>query len=120
MSEYVLIANQFDQIVSAPGKPLEYKRYVRGESVKLTDAEAERLIKAGAVAGSDPEPVSAVAPAEPPVAAPAEPVKVEAPAKPNRPKNTAPEEEWFEYAIALGHSREDAEKAGREGLIQSL
>ncbi|WP_027500411.1 hypothetical protein [Rhodococcus sp. UNC363MFTsu5.1] len=47
--EYLLVALQWDQITSKPGQPTDFRRFRRGDVVELTAAEAQRLLKAGAV-----------------------------------------------------------------------
>lgn len=47
--EYELVAEQFDQPLSKPGEPFNFKRYVRGDKVTLDVAEARRLYAGGAV-----------------------------------------------------------------------
>lgn len=47
--EYELVAELFDQPLSKPGEPFNFKRYVRGDKVTLNVEEARRLYSAGAV-----------------------------------------------------------------------
>ncbi len=46
---YELAALQWDQVLSAPGEPFNFKRHRRGDKVKLDVEEARRLVTAGAV-----------------------------------------------------------------------
>jgi hypothetical protein len=46
---YELVATQWDRITSEPGKPLTFERYRRGDKVKLDEADAKRLMLAGAI-----------------------------------------------------------------------
>lgn len=47
--EYELVAEQFDQPLSKPGEPFNFKRYVRGDKVTLNVEEARRLYAGGAI-----------------------------------------------------------------------
>lgn len=46
---YELVAELWDEPTSKPGQPFEWVRHRRGETVELSDAEAKRLLAAGAV-----------------------------------------------------------------------
>ncbi len=46
---YELVAERWDELVSKPTEPARYKRHLRGDQVRLTQEEAERLVTAGAV-----------------------------------------------------------------------
>ncbi|MFH5231892.1 hypothetical protein [Antrihabitans spumae] len=117
MAEYILTADQFDQIVSEPGAPLAYKRYGRGDVVTIDDAEdAARLLKAGAIRSADqpevvaPEPVSS-----PP--APADPNDISTGPKGPVPPKTGLKELWVEYAVDNGMTESDAEALSKQELI---
>lgn len=47
--EYELVAELFDQRTSPLDKPFTFTRYTRGERVVLDEADAKRLVAAGAV-----------------------------------------------------------------------
>ncbi|URG17497.1 hypothetical protein Mbo4_007 [Rhodococcus phage Mbo4] len=131
VTEYVLVADQFDQIVSEPGEPLEYKRRLKGDVVVLDEAEALRLISAGAVApvglaaeaddedGEDPASGDLGDAGTDPAADDGE---IGAPV---RPKRAALAKDWEDYVVALheftggkdGLTRAEAEAATREALI---
>ncbi|MFH5209266.1 hypothetical protein ACHIPZ_13830 [Antrihabitans sp. NCIMB 15449] len=131
MAEYVLTALRFDQIVSAPGQQLEYRRRRRGDVIELADDEALRLVRAGAVKpvesptlddhgdsddhgdqddgddqGEGPPPASV----------------------PGPPKKTALVADWVDYAVAQfestngqrGLPRADAEALTKQDLIEAL
>ncbi|WP_054246388.1 hypothetical protein [Rhodococcus opacus] len=46
---FVLVADQFDQIVSEPGAPVEYERHFKGDVLDLSSEDAARLLAAGSV-----------------------------------------------------------------------
>ncbi|GAB2907023.1 hypothetical protein GCM10027047_01620 [Rhodococcus aerolatus] len=48
-TRYELVAQRWDEIISKHGEPLNFVRHVRGDLVDLTEVEAKRLLKAGAV-----------------------------------------------------------------------
>lgn len=47
--KYELVARQWDEIMSKPNEPLNYTRHRQGETVDLSEADAKRLVAAGAV-----------------------------------------------------------------------
>lgn len=47
--KYEMVAVRWDRILSKPGEPLNFERFGKGDTVDLTAAEAQRLVKAGAV-----------------------------------------------------------------------
>ena len=127
MAEYVLIASRFDHVVDRypSGQPKTVVKYRRGDRVvDLSEADENRLVRAGAIAPWVDEPPADAAEdltvdAEPPVVA--EPVGdvVEAEAAP-RPKATATKKLWVEYAVARGWDRDAAEDLDRQELIEAL
>lgn len=44
-----LVADQWDEVTSKPGEPLAYVRHTAGDVVTLTQADARRLYKGGAI-----------------------------------------------------------------------
>ena len=46
---YELVAEMWDETISKPGEPFNYKRHRKGDIVKLNASEAKRLVLAGAV-----------------------------------------------------------------------
>lgn len=47
--KYELVALQWDEILSKPGEPFNFKRHKQGEVLDLNVEDARRLVKAGAV-----------------------------------------------------------------------
>lgn len=47
--EYQLAADRWDERTSQPGQPFTFVRHRRGDRVRLSEAEAKRLVTAGAV-----------------------------------------------------------------------
>ncbi len=80
------------------------KRYRTGDVVVgLSEAEAKRLIKIGAVASAESVPSSPQ-----PAADGGDP----------RPKHVALKAEWVDYAVAKGADREGAEEMTKAELIE--
>ncbi|MDF3309758.1 lipase chaperone [Rhodococcus sp. T2V] len=116
MTEYVLTALRFDQILErdANGRPSKAIKHRRGDVISdLDEQEAQRLLKAGAIA----EAVQAADPADPAdddsdgddqVGTP--PAGGDAPTTPNqtsadqprKPRVTATAEKWLAYAKSIG------------------
>lgn len=46
--KYQLVAEVWDRILSDPGQPYNFERFVKGDVVTLTDSEAKRLVSSGA------------------------------------------------------------------------
>jgi hypothetical protein len=140
MAEYVLTALRFDQIVSAPGQQLEYRRRRRGDVIELADDEALRLVQAGAVKPvesptlddhgdsddhgdqddgddhGDQDDGDDQGEGPPPASVP------------GPPKKTALVADWVDYAVAQfestngqrGLPRADAEALTKQDLIEAL
>ncbi len=47
--KYELVAESWDETVSKPGEPYDYKRHRKGDVVQLNVEDARRLVAAGAV-----------------------------------------------------------------------
>lgn len=47
--KYELIVLSWDELVSKPGDPVEFKRHTKGDIVTLNVEDANRLVRAGAV-----------------------------------------------------------------------
>lgn len=47
--KYELVALQWDEILSKPGEPFNFKRHKQGDVVELNVEDARRLVRAGAV-----------------------------------------------------------------------
>lgn len=46
---YELVADHWDEVTSKPGQPFEFTRHYRGETVRLSQSDARRLLPSGAV-----------------------------------------------------------------------
>ncbi|WP_213573282.1 lipase chaperone [Rhodococcus sp. USK13] len=135
MTEYVLTALRFDQILDrdANGRPLKVIKHRRGAVISdLDEQEAQRLLKAGAIA----EAVQVADPADP-----ADPADVDgdgddqggaspepgsdAPTTPNqasadqprKPRVTATAEKWVAYAKSIGLTDEAVDGKDKDELI---
>ncbi len=133
MTDFVLTAFQFDQVLARDekGRPTEKIRHRQGAIVSNLDgAEAERLLRAGAIAyveasnvedgdvedpeddssapNSIPEGASGSASTEPPTS----------PAKDGRPKNAAPKPIWEAYALKRGI--ENAADLNKDELVAAV
>ena len=122
VTDYVLTASRFDQIVerNENGSARRIVKHRRGDVVDgLTEAEVERLLRAGAITpvvadDEDPESDSQDESAPPTTGEAASTpaaTTVKATGAPERPKQTAPVAEWEEYAAALHSST-----GGTQGL----
>ncbi|MFC7450546.1 hypothetical protein [Rhodococcus daqingensis] len=133
--EYLLVALRWDQITSKPGQPTDFRRFRRGDVVELTAAEAQRLLKAGAVRhiaqpeldeivvdpgdeGADSQGGGGVDEGDdrqggnPAVGVEATGGDTPPPAAASqvaRPANVAPKQVWVDYAVANGIDRAAAE-----------
>jgi hypothetical protein len=47
--QYQLIAERWDETTSKPGEPFTFRRHRKGDKVTLSEADARRLVMAGAV-----------------------------------------------------------------------
>lgn len=47
--DWELVADQWDEVTSKPGQPLDYTRHYAGDVVTLNQADARRLFKGGAI-----------------------------------------------------------------------
>ncbi|PZT99483.1 MAG: hypothetical protein DI630_16840 [Gordonia sp. (in: high G+C Gram-positive bacteria)] len=125
MTDYVLLATYFDQAVERDekGLPTKVVKHYQGAVISdLDEANAERLLRCGAVAeveeatGEDPEQPE---PQNPP-SGDVDSFGLE------RPKKAGTAKAWEDYAVALfeksegaaGLNREDAEKATKQELIE--
>ncbi|WP_094980339.1 hypothetical protein [Rhodococcus pyridinivorans] len=143
MAKYRIVAESWDEILSKPGEPLNYTRHRKGTVVEVPDAEVDRLIRAGAIepAGRTSARSSAAkAPTKVATKAPAKTTKVAADdsgadgedsgdestgdgqpdGEVERPKRTAPVEDWVEYAVSKGLARDYASALDRDALIAEL
>ena len=131
MTEYVLTALRFDQILDrdANGRPLTVIKHRRGAVISdLDEQEAQRLLKAGAIA----EAVVAADPTDPAdgdddgdgdeqVGAPTAPGS-DAPNQtsadqPRKPRVTATAEKWLAYAKSIGLADEAVDGKDKDELI---
>ncbi|MFE7746866.1 hypothetical protein [Nocardia sp. NPDC057455] len=135
MTRYRLTALRYSQIVDAPkGGPIEYARRRRGDVFELDDAEAERLLKAGAVERVDDEqPVDDGEPGEATAAdvdeagrgeqpvddagEPLDPADISAGPKGAVPPRAGAKPLWVDYAVANGMPRPEAEEMTKPELI---
>lgn len=129
MAKFKIVARHWDQIKSKPHEPLVFTRHTAGDVVEIPKAEADRLLKAGAI-----EPPGRAAPS--PAAAPAAPPAATTPAADTgtavsdpaddktaeleRPKLTATTAVWQEYAIASGVDPDEVVDMGRDELIAKM
>ena len=135
MAKYVLLAPQWDQVLSKPHEPFRFVRHRKGAKIDLTGADERRLLRIGAVepvkrSSSKPAPAAKQDEAKPEEtpdldastdedteSEPAEDdsdgpaVEVEKPAK------TAPVAAWRDYAVAQGMDADEAGEAARADLI---
>lgn len=120
MAKFKIVARHWDQITSKPHEPLVYKRHKAGDVVEIPKAEADRLLKAGAIetpGRAAPAP-AATAPA---AVTPAQETGTGA-GKPalEPPKLTATTAVWQEYAIASGMNPDEVVDMDRDELIAKL
>lgn len=123
MSEYILTATRFDQVLERyeDGRPKKVIKHRRGDTVTgLSDSEVARLTAAGAIAVPKDEakvdaPVSPVDPPAPP--APVVPIPA-ADGEPVVPAKTAKTDDWQAYAVARGMDKAEAESKSRAELIE--
>lgn len=133
MLKYVLQAFQFDQVLARDekGRAIEKIRHRQGSIISNLDAaEAERLLRAGAIAYADasnveggevenseddssaphsiPEDAPGSTSTEPPTS----------PAKDDRPKNAAPKPIWEAYALKRGI--ENAAELNKDELVAAV
>ncbi|MBM4548537.1 lipase chaperone [Rhodococcus hoagii] len=107
MSEYILTALRFDQILEQDDKGRVVKRIRHRQGALITDLddiEAQRLLGAGAIRPADlvDDALEEEAEAsEPSAATPESPADPAADA-PRRPRATATIEKWIAYAQAVG------------------
>lgn len=107
MSEYILTALRFDQILEQDDKGRVIKRIRHRQGALITeldDLEAQRLLDAGAIRPVglvDDEHEEKAAASEPSVATPESPADPAAEAL-RRPRATATQEKWAAYAKARG------------------
>ncbi|WJJ10815.1 lipase chaperone [Prescottella equi] len=107
MSEYILTALRFDQILEQDDKGRVVKRIRHRQGALITDLddlEAQRLLGAGAIRPAGllgDERVEETEAAEP-SAASSEPPADPAADAPRRPRATATIEKWIAYAQAVG------------------
>ena len=148
MAKYRIIAESWDQILSKPGEPLNYTRHRKGAVVDVPDAEVDRLLKAGAIeapakartaakaaprsAGgrtparktakaADPEPASTGQdPDEDGDDLDGEDADSVGTGEVERPKRTAPVEDWVAYAVSKGLAEDYASALDRDALIAEL
>ncbi|WP_432793682.1 lipase chaperone [Rhodococcus ruber] len=137
MTEYILTATRFDQILARDekGRVTHLVRRRRGDTVTgLDEGEVERLLRAGAII--DAEQVRAAA--APPVAddrpaagagdsdgQPAgDPAAADqsapAPAAVPRPKQAADKDDWIAYAISRGWDEAQARSMTKPQLLAAL
>lgn len=118
MTAYRLVASRFDQIVERhPNRaPKRVVRHRFGDLVEgLSDAEVDRLLRAGAIrpaADVDAEDVGVVEVDQDDATTPAEAVA--------RPKQTAPVKDWEDYAVSQGFDRAEVEAMSKSDLIKAL
>lgn len=135
MAKYVLLALQWDQVLSKPTEPFRFVRYRKGDKLDLTGADERRLVRVGAV-----EPVKRSAPKAASSAKPEE-SKPELPADSDaevdegsdpesgeaesqvagesveKPAKTAPVAAWREYALTQGADADEVAETSRADLI---
>lgn len=139
---YELIADQWDQVTSKPGEPLDYTRYYQGDIITLNVEDARRLVLAGAVVapGSREQAAAeraqaalqqALAQLSPEQRAAFEATLAEAReagaaevheangTKP-RPAQAAKKEAWEEYAVSKGMTPEQANSLTKEQLVAAF
>ncbi|NKR89713.1 lipase chaperone [Rhodococcus hoagii] len=107
MSEYILTALRFDQILAQDDKGRVVKRIRHRQGSLITDLddlEAQRLLDAGAIrpAGIADDEQGEEAEASESSAASSEPPADPAADAPRRPRATATIEKWIAYAQAVG------------------
>lgn len=125
MAKFRILARHWDQITSKPHEPLVYKRHKAGDVVEIPKAEADRLLRAGAI--------EAPGRAAPVAATPAKSAAVKAADTATeagdtagdtpdlvRPKLTAPASVWQEYAIDSGMDPDEVVDMDRDELIAKL
>ncbi|MGY4098049.1 hypothetical protein ACW2Q0_00550 [Nocardia sp. R16R-3T] len=134
MSEYILTADYFDQIVEVreDGTAKRYAKRRRGDIiVGLPEDDVDRLLRAGAIkARAD---VAGPAARQEPDGGNSAPVtgtevgsasaggaETPSPDAFDLPKRTAKTEEWQDYAVARGLPRADAEAMSRAELIEKF
>lgn len=131
MTEYVLTALRFDQILDrdANGRPLTVIKHRRGAVISdLDEKEAQRLLKAGAIAeavqAADPtDPADGDGDGDDQVGTP--PAGGDAPTAPNqtsadqprKPRVTATAEKWLAYAKSIGLADEAVDGKDKDELI---
>ncbi|SFA60830.1 hypothetical protein SAMN05444374_11634 [Rhodococcoides kroppenstedtii] len=142
--DYELVAALWDQQVSKPGEPFDFRRYRAGDIVTLDVEEARRLVAAGAVVppGSRQKAAAEAARAAYELALAQLPDSirrevletqtgasvdgVSAPgatsdrAEAVQPPKAASKDDWVAYAVASGWSEADAEKLTKKDLIARL
>lgn len=124
MARFRLVARHWDQITSKPHEPPVYKRHRAGDIVDIPKAEADRLLKAGAIeppgrAATAPKAAAVAEPAPEPVADTAGEDGAEAGER-VRPKLTATTGAWQEYAIGAGLDPDEVVDMDRDEIIAKL
>lgn len=135
VTDYVLTASRFDQVVERHdnGAPRRVIKHRRGALVTgLSDAEADRLLRAGAIRAVQP-PAAQESGSDDPASGHADHVHfaptlepsadgsdVPAPsgASVDRPKQMALKDEWVKYAAARGMAEAEAEALTKSELIE--
>ncbi len=135
VTDYVLTASRFDQVVARHdnGAPRRVIKHRRGALVTgLSDAEADRLLRAGAIRAAQPPAAQESGSADPAsghddhvhFAPNAEPPAAGADASAQsgtvveRPKQMALKDEWVKYAAARGMAEAEAEALTKSELIE--
>lgn len=136
--KYQLLAVRWDKQTSEPGQPFTFKRYKRGDTIDLDEAEAKRLVAAGAAVtpgsieraeaeraakhlqaalNQVPDDVKAELLRQLGGGSGGEPTGVgEEPPAVERPSDKASKSAWVDYAVAKGTPRAEAEKLSRDDL----
>ncbi|MCZ1075083.1 lipase chaperone [Rhodococcus sp. A5(2022)] len=132
MTEYILTATRFDQVLARDeqGRVTKLVRHRRGDTVTgLGEVEVARLLRAGAIVDAEQvraAPVPPVDDEQPAVSAggdgepggAGEPAPV--PAVVPRPKQAADKDDWIAYAISRGWDEADARSMTKPQLLAAL
>ncbi|ETT26249.1 hypothetical protein RAJCM14343_5814 [Rhodococcus aetherivorans] len=132
MTEYILTATRFDQVLERDekGRVTKLVRRRRGDTVTgLDEVEVARLLRAGAIVDAEqvrPAPVPPVdddqvdtagaGDGEPGGAGEPAPVPVAVP----RPKQAADKDDWIAYAVSRGMDEAEARSMTKPQLLAAL
>lgn len=133
MTEYILTATRFDQILARDekGRVTKLVRHRRGDSVAgLDEVEVARLLRAGAIIDAeqvrpaaappvdDDDQVDTVAAGAGEPGGTSQPAPV--PAAVPRPKQAADKDDWIAYAVSRGMDEAEARSMTKPQLLAAL